>query len=263
VIQRFTFRTSNGKFYCQVEQFAPGRTEVDPPHSIHTFLSQGRGQKGTVVDSALGQNVLTKNAVGSGAAIGLDEQYIYGRGTNIEHSISPDEEPFQILANPCFAPLRISPIRLKSVSITALPHQGANRVYEAKWQEYDTWNTLRLYFSPDHGDALTKSEYEDSRMDATGKTHLLGRMVRTVEKWQALPDGTWVPARFAFRREFRGKVTSTLERDISSPAIGNLSDALFDPAQLAEFQVKWDRILDGGRRYYSRPIQLPHRGVSP
>ena len=254
VTERFTFRTSNGKVYCRREKFAPGRTEVAPPRSKHTFVSRGRGQKATVIDSALGQNILTENFGPPGPAIGAAERYFYGSGTNTQYDISPDEQAFQILANPCFAPLRISPIRLKSLSITALANQGANQVYEVKWQEYDTSNTLRLHFSPDHGDALTKSEYEDSITDGSGKTHLLGRTVRTVQKWQALPDGTWVPARFTVRSESRGKLVSTLEREISSPVIGNLSDALFDPAQLAEFQVKWDTILDCERPYYSQRI---------
>lgn len=264
VTERCTFRASSGKVYLQREKFEFDQTEANPPRSKHTFVSPGRsGQKATTVDSALGRNILTENAPVGILSIGVDERFFYRceLGTAAEDAISPDEEPFQALANPCFAPLGISPVQLRNLSVTALPNEGANRVYEAKWQEYDDWNTLRLYFSPEHGDALTKSEYEHSIPDASGEPHLYSRMVRTVEQWQVLPDGTWVPARYSVRSEFRGKLVSTLERDISSPVIGNLSDALFDTVQLAEFNVKMDTILDRAHFYGVRPT--PSRRVSP
>jgi len=139
-------------------------------------------------------------------------------------------------------------MQLRSMNVQPFPDDSGNRAYEVRSEQNEDIVVLRLWFSPTNGDAIVRSEYGIAKQNPTGEVEFITRTVRTVEKWQELPGGALVPARFRLEREANGKKMLGLVRAISQPVIGDVDDVMFDTKRLPEFNVQWDAVLDVGRR---------------
>ena len=234
--------------YYRRDKFASAGTKRDSPYSVETTVYGGKPGTGQVANSAWGQNTLWKNAPDVYSVGRLGEEYAYGK-TETERDECRRSSRFRsclIRASPRWGSPPLG-------SETALRRDcrtkpGTRSTKCNGTSRTDNWAIVRLHFSPQHGDSLAKSEYELARADAGGKLRRGGwRAIRTVEKWQALSDGTFVPARFTVQQSReKGTAETVLVREIANPVIGDLDHALFDTVRLpAQFDVKWTSVSDG------------------
>ena len=153
----------------------------------------------------------------------------------------PEKSPWQILTNPCFAPLKMQPDQIRRWSIQALPDQDGMKVYEATgrrsegWLDSWTWRTsVRMFFSPRHGDLLARTEVRIRELGS--KTSMLME-VRSVDKWQQMSDGTFVPFQFTCQRMLpSGAVDWKAFQTITVADPGPFDPAKFDRRQIPEYR---------------------------
>jgi hypothetical protein len=237
--EKWGLYTQAGKVHYRIERFDP-RASSSPPYFVHVCVSQGGHGDTRSAVSARGKTTLSINLKPQTCGIGQVDAY--NRYATEEDNLDrPDKQPFQILANPCFAPLEITPVELRQLPVTALPDEDGSRVYEVARQENDDQVIYRFYFSPSHGDALQRSDVGIVRGDRQG---FLAQTVRRIEAWQALPGGGEVPERFTLNREENGKTVLTLDRTISRPMIADVDPSLFETGKLPEFQVDFHQVQD-------------------
>ena len=168
-----------------------------------------------------------------------------------ENASSPAKQPYQIMANPCFAPLGLTPDDLRALPSQSLPGADGLRSFEFRIEskEGEGVRVLRLSFSPEQDDLLARSEDFRALVKPNGELNGVGeRVIRLVETWQQLDGGGGlVPARYTVRHEDQaGNLTLGLVRDVSTPVIGNVSPLIFNWKGIAEFKGLWDSMVDLG-----------------
>jgi len=211
------------------------------PDSPTPYLSTvgvftGPNQPYNSVSVLKGAPTFTKNSEPS-FSLGLADIYSFSvdHAINLEH---PNRSPFQILANPCLAPLKITPSLLRKWKIQQIQSQGDLRAYEAIGVHPDyprRMASLRMYFSTVDGNALSRTEM--TIRGAGGREEM--REVRAVEKWQEVRDGVLVPQTFSYMQEANGIVQIRLIRTVTAASTNDVSEDRFDTAMIPEFQAKW------------------------
>lgn len=237
VVRRYSFFTSNGRVHYNQERFESGSAD-DEPSFRHVFVSPGDDMPGSIADSSDGKHTLTMNAKPPDLKVGRQDDYEFCTSA-IERARNPDRQPFQILANPCFAPLGVTPIELLNHQVDARPDENGRKLYEIRWTKEASDIVLRLYFDPAKGDALVKSDFSVFRAGDETPTGWRRSTVREVEEWQELADGSLVPARFTMRTDHKVGPEIRLWREVSDPVVGDVDDSLFDTDKLADFNVEW------------------------
>lgn len=148
--------------------------------------------------------------------------------------------PCQLLLNPCIAsiknaPGRMTPAEIRTWRITRHPDEQGMRVYEAGCPNNDFmgWYKLKLYFSPEHGHALARSEFIQLHLLRRGKP---AKTIYSVDAWQQLPSGRFVPARMSYSYVSGAGFNESLSREVTVAQIGDVDPATFDITQIPEFQ---------------------------
>lgn len=260
--EKWTLHTSNGRVHYQIERFNPRKLDA-APQFLHVYVAPGGDSEIQSVVQSKSRQTLSRHLKPQNCSIGQIDAYM--RYADPERNLErPDKQPYQILANPCFAPLEITPVELRGLPLAVLPDEQGCRVYELAREHEGQLLVYRFHFSPQHGDALACTEFSTKRPDQTGFAH---RTVRRVETWQKLPGGQHVPALFTMIGEQNGRTTLVLKRIIDTPVIGDVPEPLFDPAKIAEFQAKFDQIQNPDERLATRdqvkPLQpwMSHRAT--
>jgi len=255
--ERWGLITDKGRLYYRIERFDPKQPE-GPPYFIHVTLRSTEDGEIRSAVTARGRKTLSTNLKPMACGIGQIDGYV--RSAKPEEILErPDKQPVQILTNPCFAPLEITPVELRTLPVVALPDQDGHRVYEVARQEHDDLVTYRFYFAPQQRDALARTDKGILRSDRQG---YLSRTTRQILTWQALADGTPVPERFTLEREENGRTVMTLTRIIETPRINDIPDQVFDAKQIPEFQGTFDLVQDPAERIRSKGksgVHLPAR----
>lgn len=225
----------------EAEKFEPNPDDPEPYRTTVEVFT-GPDKPRVAASNIRGTRTLTKQLKGNIFSFGAVSHYLFSLDPT-ENQKHPERSPFQILENPCLAPLEMTPATLCSWSIQPLNTDKGLKAYEATGSHPDYTETpaiLKLYFSTDHDDALTKTEL--SIRDTEGREYL--REVRTVKEWQQTPKGILIPKRFTYVQEMNGVVQIRLTRTISSAVIGDVSENRFDITKIPEFQVEFDRVDD-------------------
>lgn len=248
--EKWGLYTLQGKVHYRIERFDP-RESDSAPYFVHVSVTSGVLGENRSAVNVRGKTTLSTNLEPRTCGIGQIDAY--NRHAKEEDKLDhPDEQPYQIMANPCFAPLKLTPVELRKLSVVALPDEDGAKVYEVAKQDNDDQVVFRFYFSPTHGDALERTDVGIMRGDRQG---FLTHTVRRIETWQSLADGSEVPERFTLQREENGKTMMTLTRVISRPAIGNVDPDLFDTEKLPEFQVEFHQVQDPALRLKTKGME--------
>ena len=247
----YAFFTKNGKVHWRLDKVDPKNLNSNPYSSTLTVRSESGDQGKTQAADSMQSKYhnLTVNIENFTASIGLDDTYTF-YSQDAQNTGHPNNQPYQLLVNPCFAPLRLTPAQLRNAQVTPLPSENGMRVYQVELRTGTAVRSLRLYFSPEHGDSLARSEYETLRDTGQGVVPSGLRESRAIEQWRRLPDGTYVPARLRTEHQHKGKTQNVLIREITEAVIGDVEDALFDPDKLPEFNQAWDSMYDRKRRFF-------------
>jgi hypothetical protein len=266
----FSFYTHGGNVQFTDETFDP-RNPKAPANIRQSEVCGPGGADGKIADAVVDHssnrltNTLKVNVELKSFSVGTNGADSYAYYTDlVANSASPFGQPFQILANPCVAPLGLTPVELRKQTLKVLPEENECKVFELREKRYDDLMLLRLHFDPRHGDAVVKSEYGIVKLNDANEPEFITRDVRIIEEWQEA-NGKLVPARFHLVKESHGEVEIDLVREISKPIIGGIDQTLFDTTKLPAFNARWDRIVDMGRLYSGDPsaIQIPGPPSSP
>ncbi len=249
VRERYSFYTRDGKVRYEVARYDPGKPDGDLDSSI-LFVSQGEGRDAREVSSNSRRTALTLNAKHPVCMVGLEEKYWF-HSSEAKNVAEPETQPFQILVNPCFAPLSLTLAELRALPVNKLPEQEGLKVYEVKKRKKG--EVVLLYFDPRHGDAISRSELRFAGEGAGRDAEFSESWVRAVEGWQDLPGGISVPARFVMKQERPGWTYVSFVREISDPLIGEVPEAMFDVSRLPRFQGRVDVIVDGEKERHRDP----------
>lgn len=252
--EKYSFYLESGKVHSRVEKFKE-LGENTQPYLCNLTVRYEAGQEGATKSSDFinGKHTLGLNIKNRDYTIGKEDPY-YHYSKEEDNRRRPFKQPFQIIVNPCFAPLGITPIRLRQGDVIRLEDVDGLPVYQVNLTEGDDLIKVKMYFSPVQQDQLVKTDYERIRTDKEGKALSSIREVRTVENWTSLKDGRIVPAIYTMERYDNGTAKTLLRREVSSVAIGDVDDVLFDPDRLPEFQRTWDAIRDFSSTFYT-PIE--------
>lgn len=240
--QGYSFYTAGGKFRYGKDDYPAGASQSTPAVT-HLLVSPGDGSDAQSITTAKGKRTLEVHVPASAVSIGQDDAYVFHPAAE-KNASRPDKLPIQMLTNPCFAPLELTPLALRRQEIRRLADDGENRVYEFAIVDGTRTRTVRLYFSPQRNDALVKSQVVTTRRNERGETETVSEAVRSIDAWQRLPSGVSVPARFTLDRTQGGKNVMHLVREISGPVVGNVELALFDTERIPQFNERIDAKFD-------------------
>lgn len=242
LMERYSFYTDGLRYQFHHWRYDPRRSKIEP-YLNHLEVSAGDQDSIRILDISRAKSSLKVNVEPHALLLGQGD--LYRRyPSKLENDAHPDEQPYQILVNPCFAPLKVAPLTLRRSRVVALPGEDECKVYEVRVKVDNFWSVAKLHFSLRHDHALAKSEQWIVLSEESPVERAVSHSVRTVEAWQELPDGSHVPARFVMQQTVGGEVTIDLVREITSPSIGNVDAALFDIAKIPEFQRNADLRLD-------------------
>jgi hypothetical protein len=236
----YVFCTKEGRIHSKIERFAPPEFGGTPSLSVLTVRGNHGGSDVTKAAATVSgrKHNLTVNIDRRSYKVGLDEVYLASSGGSAV-STKASRQPWQMLVNPCFALLGCSVDDVRRSNTIALPDEGKLKAYECKTSD---GKTLRLYFSPEYDNKLTKSDCQVNEAI---------REVRTVEKWGHASDGMIVPLRFKKEQFVKGKLAKTYVRELTNVLIGgDVPDSLFDADHLPEFRQQWDSIYDERREMF-------------
>ncbi len=126
----YKFYTDAGRVYYQVVQYDPQRWDrVYGKDTTIKLNDQPTGEARTGSLLANHQSVLSINVTVQAFLIGEADIYLFGdHGFNLDN---PASVPWQLLANPCFAPLRLNPVAIRSkFQKRELPDENGNKIFE-------------------------------------------------------------------------------------------------------------------------------------
>lgn len=228
---------ADGKVLYRIERFDPGGVSKNPYFTYLRIADESTGDA-RAVTNIRGKKTVTKNL--ESQATGIGEVDVYLRFASAQQNDErPDKQPFQILANPCFAPLNLSPVKLRTWQVTEIETSPGLRTFEVKAPEPENPMTYRLSFDPDRSHTLVQSELI---MGPGGPDEAEAYEKRTIDEWQELA-GRFVPSKFSMERRQKGQVVLSLNRRIADAVVGEVLPAeRFDFSTMPEFEgaVEYD-----------------------
>lgn len=224
------------------------KSETPTPYITNVELQLGAGDSRAIAsmfttkDGKVVSTLRKMNAADS-YSLGQIDPYIFWMDSS-RRKESPLTAPYQILANPCVAPLKVTPAVIRGWAITPLPNQDDKKVYDATgvhpdYPQYAA--TIKLFFSPGHGDALSRTEFT---LLQTPSGDLVRREIRAVDAWKETTLKVFLPTQFSCQIENKNGVEAELSRSITASDINPIDPDKFDLKSIAEFNVKFDRIED-------------------
>lgn len=235
------YTATNGDVRYSIERFP--NAEYTGSTSSHVLVSRQTRNDTRAADRLGKKHILRLNEKQGVISIGQADTYIYSP-LAAERQRRPDKVPFQLLANPCFAPLKITPAELRQLGGLVIRGTGDQRGYEFKRERHGIVCYLRLFLDANNGDAVAMTDEWSSPKPVSTPELASDRTLRAVTRWQELPTGELVPAEFMMRQEHDGRPVLSLVRQISSPVVGDVDGAMFDANSLPEFNQPWDRVID-------------------
>ncbi|TFG40017.1 MAG: hypothetical protein E4H48_08200 [Syntrophobacterales bacterium] len=227
----YALYVEQGRLHYEFAEYHPDdlsslyRRDINVKPASKTGADWGRG-------STLGETAtLYVNATPDPIIIGELETYrLLGDAYMRTHR---HQNPYQMLANPCFAHLGVTPLEVRrTYEVQTVEENDSLRTYVLTKQEEGADIRLELCFSLSHDDMLVRSVlqrtfHEGVAFGIAGGT--VRRTVRELKELSPIDGGRYVPKVFEYQYFENETLQMTLTRELSAVvAGGDVDDELFD-----------------------------------